>query len=79
MPPFPALKPTTEAFSTDEIAPRHEGMIGSRIGVPAALGSDYMAESIRVHGLTAGIWRGAKRLARCRPLGGHGFDPVPRP
>jgi uncharacterized protein len=41
--------------------------------------SDYMAESIRVHGLLAGTWRGAKRLSRCRPFGGHGFDPVPRP
>ena len=40
--------------------------------------SDYMAESIRVHGLMAGTWRGVKRLSRCRPLGGHGFDPVPR-
>lgn len=40
--------------------------------------SDYMAESIRVHGLVAGTWRGVKRLSRCRPLGGHGFDPVPR-
>jgi putative membrane protein insertion efficiency factor len=41
--------------------------------------SDYMAESIRVHGLFAGTWRGAKRLSRCHPFGGHGFDPVPRP
>ena len=41
--------------------------------------SDYMAESIRVHGIFAGTWRGAKRLSRCRPFGGHGFDPVPRP
>ena len=41
--------------------------------------SDYMAESIRVYGVVSGIWRGTKRLSRCRPLGGHGFDPVPRP
>ena len=41
--------------------------------------SDYMAESIRVHGLVAGTWRGLKRLSRCRPFGGYGFDPVPRP
>jgi putative membrane protein insertion efficiency factor len=41
--------------------------------------SDYMAESIRVHGLLAGVVLGVKRLSRCRPLGGHGFDPVRRP
>ena len=40
--------------------------------------SDYMAESIRLHGLRAGILLGSKRLMRCRPFGGHGFDPVPR-
>jgi putative component of membrane protein insertase Oxa1/YidC/SpoIIIJ protein YidD len=38
-----------------------------------------MAESIRLHGLGNGMVLGIKRLARCRPFGGHGFDPVPRP
>ena len=41
--------------------------------------SAYMAESIRVYGVVSGTWRGVKRLSRCRPFGGHGFDPVPRP
>jgi putative membrane protein insertion efficiency factor len=39
--------------------------------------SDYMAEAIQRHGLIAGSWLGVKRLSRCRPLGGHGIDPVP--
>lgn len=40
--------------------------------------SDYMAEAVRTHGVVRGLWLGARRLGRCHPLGGHGFDPVPR-
>jgi putative membrane protein insertion efficiency factor len=40
--------------------------------------SDYMAEAVRTHGVTYGTWLGIRRLSRCRPFGGHGFDPVPR-
>jgi putative membrane protein insertion efficiency factor len=39
--------------------------------------SDYMAGALREHGLAAGTWLGVKRLARCHPFGGHGYDPVP--
>ena len=41
--------------------------------------ADYMAEAVRVHGAVKGVWLGTRRLARCHPLGSHGFDPVPRP
>src|SRR5262245_48905678 len=40
--------------------------------------ADYMAEAVRIHGAPRGIWLGLRRLSRCRPFGGHGFDPVPR-
>jgi putative membrane protein insertion efficiency factor len=40
--------------------------------------SDYMAAALREHGLVTGTWLGLRRLARCHPFGGHGFDPVPR-
>jgi uncharacterized protein len=40
--------------------------------------SDYMRIAIHEHGLTMGVWLGLKRLARCHPFGGHGYDPVPR-
>jgi putative membrane protein insertion efficiency factor len=39
--------------------------------------SDYMAGAIRVHGIFRGTSLGVRRLLRCHPFGGHGFDPVP--
>ena len=40
--------------------------------------ADYMAEAVSLHGACRGVWLGLGRLTRCRPLGGHGYDPVPR-
>ena len=39
--------------------------------------SEYAVESIRAHGAVKGSWLALKRVARCHPLGGDGFDPVP--
>jgi putative membrane protein insertion efficiency factor len=40
--------------------------------------ADYMAEAVTIHGVRRGVWLGIVRLTRCRPFGGHGYDPVPR-
>ena len=39
--------------------------------------SSYMLEALKVHGPIKGLWLGTKRIARCQPWGGEGYDPVP--
>lgn len=39
--------------------------------------SEYAHEAIARHG-ARGAWLAFKRVLRCRPLGSHGYDPVPR-
>jgi putative membrane protein insertion efficiency factor len=39
--------------------------------------SQYSFEAIERHGVFKGTWLGFKRLLRCRPMGGRGYDPVP--
>lgn len=41
--------------------------------------SHYGFEAIAVHGPVRGSWLTLRRLLRCHPWGGSGFDPVPPP
>ena len=38
--------------------------------------SQYAIDAIHKYGAISGAWRGAKRIARCHPWGGSGFDPA---
>lgn len=39
--------------------------------------SAYAIEAVNRYGAARGGWLALKRLSRCHPLGGHGYDPVP--
>jgi putative membrane protein insertion efficiency factor len=39
--------------------------------------SAYALQAVRQHGPMAGSWLAMKRLSRCHPWGGSGYDPVP--
>jgi uncharacterized protein len=39
--------------------------------------SVYAQEAIVKYGALKGSWLAARRLLRCHPFGGHGYDPVP--
>ena len=38
--------------------------------------SEYSIEAIKIFGLVKGFFLAIKRLLRCNPLGGQGYDPV---
>lgn len=39
--------------------------------------SVYALEALRRHGAFRGSWLTLRRIVRCHPWGGQGFDPVP--
>jgi putative membrane protein insertion efficiency factor len=39
--------------------------------------SQYALEALRKHGPVKGLWLAIKRICRCHPWGGSGYDPVP--
>jgi putative membrane protein insertion efficiency factor len=41
--------------------------------------SVYAEQALRRFGVRRGAWLAVKRLGRCHPWGGSGYDPVPEP
>lgn len=39
--------------------------------------SQYAVEALKKYGPFKGSWLAIKRISRCHPWGGHGYDPVP--
>lgn len=39
--------------------------------------SQYAVEAIAKHGALKGTWLALRRILRCHPWGGSGYDPVP--
>jgi len=39
--------------------------------------SSYAIDAIDSHGPVKGLWLAIKRIGRCQPWGGYGYDPVP--
>lgn len=39
--------------------------------------SAYAIQALQKHGLLKGSWLALRRILRCNPWGGSGYDPVP--
>ncbi len=57
---------------------------GYQLGISPLLGarcrfqptcSQYFIEAVKKYGAVRGGWRGLRRIGRCHPWGGSGYDP----
>ena len=53
----------------------YRGYLSSCRFVPTC--SEYAIEAIKKHGPFKGLYLAVRRILRCHPWGGSGYDPVP--
>jgi uncharacterized protein len=78
----PAAEPGCRSLSTRPVTRMIRVYQLARSGRPTGCRfvpscSDYAIGALEQHGLFRGSGLALRRLARCAPWGGHGFDPVP--
>ncbi len=39
--------------------------------------SEYTIDSLKTFGILKGLYLSIKRISKCHPFGGHGYDPLP--
>lgn len=79
-------KPTTEwrsplALSVIGIIKFYQWVISPLLGPRCRFQptcSAYALEAVRLHGGLRGGWLAIRRILRCHPWGGFGYDPVPQ-
>lgn len=75
----PLATPSRTARTLDRVLHAYQVLTAGRISpcryVPSC--STYAREAVTHHGAARGAWYSVRRLARCHPWGGHGYDPVP--
>jgi putative membrane protein insertion efficiency factor len=60
------------------ISPLLSWLVGASFGCRfSPTCSEYFLQAVEEHGVLRGSFLGVKRLLRCHPWGGSGFDPVP--
>jgi putative membrane protein insertion efficiency factor len=82
--PSPALSPHGETLGARALSGAIRAYQVVRRGRPSPCRfepscSVYAHEAVVTHGAVRGSVLALRRLSRCRPLGGRGWDPVPAP
>lgn len=82
MSPFQILRPLTDLLARLLILPiRLYQMFISPLTPPSCrftpTCSQYAIEALRKHGPFKGTYLAIRRILRCHPWGGSGYDPVP--
>ena len=73
--PGPLARLLTRVIGWYQVA--RKGRVSPCRFVPSC--STYALDAVTDHGAVRGSALAARRLLRCHPWGGHGYDPVPPP